>query len=397
LPKTNAIRIILFLLIGAAFAFGVVKLFLLRFEAGDVYPAYSSLRSDPLGSRAFYSSLENVDSARVSRNYLPLQGFEFEQQTALFYIGTAAFDSQSISGEWFKIFERLTNKGGRLVLSFLPVEQKPANWRMQKCFVPDKSGNCVSIKDQWGLTFAFNKRPSDKAVRYSDDLTPARVKSLPQTISWHSALYFDELEDSWRKIYTADGRPVMIERSFGRGSLVLSADSFFLSNEALRSERHPELLAWLIGDSANIVFDETHFGILRHPGVLDLIQKYRFHWFILAVAILAILFIWKNSISFIPPLKRTRSQPVKDVISDRDSTQGLISLLHRNIPPRQLLQICAGEWQRSVQPERWLQRDRLVQIKLLLQKIVTQSPKTIDPVSGYRQISKIISKGIRYE
>ena len=397
MPKTNAIRIILFFLIGAAFVLGVVKLFLLRFEAGDVYPAYSSLRSDPLGSRAFYSSLENVDRARVSRNYLPLQDFEFEQQTAFFYIGIEAFDSQAMPVEWFKIFERLTDKGGRLVLSFLPVEKKPANWRMQKCFVPDKSANCVSLKDRWGLTFAFADRPSDKAVRFSDDLTPARVESLPRTISWHTALYFDELEDSWRKIYTAEGKPVMIERSFGRGSLVLSADSFFLSNEALRFERHPELLAWLLGDSENIVFDETHFGILRHPGVMHLIQRYRFHWFILAVAFLAILFIWKNSVSFIPPLKRSRSRSFKEVISDHDSTQGLISLLHRNIPTRQLLQTCADEWQRSVQPERWLQSDKLLQIKSVFQKIATQSPKAIDPVSGYRRISKIISKGIRYE
>ena len=445
MPKTNATRIILFFLIGAAFVLGVVKLFLLRFEAGDVYPAYSSLRSDPLGSRAFYSSLENVDRARVSRNYLPLQDFEFEQQTAFFYIGIEAFDSQAMPVEWFKIFERLTDKGGRLVLSFLPVEKKPANWRMQKCFVPqrdlkdkdekplgdaledsenpakhsrmnsasrnddtrpqtppvhyvpDKSANCVSLKDRWGLTFAFADRPSDKAVRFSDDLTPALVESLPRTISWHTALYFDELEDSWRKIYTADGKPVMIERPFGRGSLVLSADSFFLSNEALRFERHPELLAWLLGDSENIVFDETHFGILRHPGVMDLIQKYRFHWFILAVAFLAILFIWKNSVSFIPPPNRSRSRSLKEVISDHDSIQGLISLLHRNIPTRQLLQTCADEWQRSVQPERWLQSDKLLQIKSVFQKIATQSPKAIDPVSGYRRISKIISKGIRYE
>ena len=445
MPKTNAIRIILLFLIGAAFALGVVRLFLLRFEAGDVYPPYSSLRSDPLGSRAFYSSLEKVNSARVSRNYMPLQGFEFEQQTCFFYVGTAASGSQVISAELFKIFERLTNKGGRLILSFLPVEKKPANWRMQKSFVPqedlkdkdekppgdapkdsenpakhpqansatsnddhqpqtppvhyfpDKSGNSVSLKDQWGLTVAFAERASNKAVLSGDDLTSARVKSLPRTISWHTALYFDELEDSWQKIYTADGRPVMIERPFGRGSLVLSTDSFFLSNEALRSERHSELLVWLLGDSANIVFDETHFGILRHPGVMDLIQRHRFHWFILAVAVLAILFIWKNSVSFIPPLKKTRSQSVKNVISDRDSTQGLISLLHRNIPTRRLLQTCAEEWQRSIQPQRWLQSDKLMQIKSVLQKIAVQSPKSIDPVSGYQRISKIISKGIRYE
>ncbi len=445
MPKINATRLILLLAIVAAFALGVVKLFLLRFEAGDVYPAYSSLRSDPLGSRAFYAGLENINSARVSRNYLPLQNAEFGQQTAFFYIGTAVFDPQSVSVDWLQIFERLTNNGGRLILSFLPVEKKPANGRMQKCFIPrgefmdkdqtppatvpkdsedstkhaelngasdnadhqpqrppvdhfqDKSGNCISLQDRWGLTLAFAERPSDKALRVSDAPNATRVQSLPRTISWHTALYFDALEDSWQAIYTAEGRPVIIERPFGKGSLVLSADSFFLSNEALRSERHPELLAWLLGDSANIVFDETHFGNLGHPGVLNLIQRYRFHWFLLAVAILAILFIWKNSVSFLPPPKSARFQPGKDVISDRDSTQGLISLLRRNIPARRLLQTCAAEWQHSIQPEKWFQGDRLMQIKSVFQKMGTPSPKTIDPVSGYRQISKIISKGIDHE
>jgi hypothetical protein len=114
-------RMILFLLMVAAFALAVVKLFLLRFGAGDVYPAYSSLRSDPLGSRAFYSSLEKINRVRVGRNFLPLQNLEFQPQTAIFYIGISPFDAESVPLEWLQIFERLTNKGGRLVLSFFPV------------------------------------------------------------------------------------------------------------------------------------------------------------------------------------------------------------------------------------------------------------------------------------
>ena len=39
--------------------------------------------------------------------------------------------------------------------------------------------------------------------------------------------------------------PVVIERQYGNGSIVLVADSFLVSNEALRSERHPRLLARL--------------------------------------------------------------------------------------------------------------------------------------------------------
>jgi hypothetical protein len=440
--------VVFFTLIVLGFMLGVVKLFLLRFETGDVYPAYSSLRSDPLGSRAFYSSLENINAARVSRNYLTLRNLKFKERTALFYVGIAAINSESVSAEWLNVFERLTNTGGRLLLSFLPVEKKPADWRMSKCFaptekvedkektqpndgpndsenfseqppaenpsntsnnddnkpqkargsqIPDTPGNCVSLKEQWGLTLAFADEPADTAVNRSDDLSQTHIRGLPESISWHTALYFDELEDVWRVIYTADGRPVIIERPYGKGSLVLAADSFFLSNEALRSERYPELLAWMIAESSQVVFDETHFGIFKHPGVLSLIKNYRFQWFIFGVAILALLFIWKNSVYFVPPLKSSRSRQSKDFVSDRESTRGLISLLRRNIPKRQLLQTCVREWERSIQSEKRFRNDKFKQIRSVLQKIAAQSSKSINPVGGYRRIIKIISKERRYD
>ena len=445
--NAKALRAIIFVVIVSGFMFGVLKLFLLRFEAGDVYPAYSSLRSDPLGSRAFYSSLENINDTLIGRNYRSQQMLEFNENTAFFYIGTSVFDSDSVSAEWFQVFERLTNAGGRLVLSFLPVEKKPANWRMSKCaapqketkdsgdahqkdapednenlskphaaektsntpnnddkqleggpesFTPERQRNCVSLKEKWGLVFAFAEKPPDKAANVRDDLSPAHLKGLPQTISWHTALYFDDLDDTWRVIYTADGRPVIVEKPYGSGSLVLSADSFFLSNEALRSERHPELLAWTLGESATVVFDETHFGIFKHPGVLSLIKKYRFHWFIFTVAVLALLFIWKNSVYFVPPPQRSQAQAGGDFISDRDATQGLISLLRRNIPTRHLLQACIREWERTIQPEKRFRNDQLAKIKSTFKMIIKRSPKLIDPVTGYRRISKIISKG-RYD
>ena len=46
------------LVVLAAFLFGLLHLFNLRFAAGDVYPPYSSLRSDPVGCRIYYESLK---------------------------------------------------------------------------------------------------------------------------------------------------------------------------------------------------------------------------------------------------------------------------------------------------------------------------------------------------
>lgn len=432
MPKANTIRAIIFVIIVAVFMLGVIQLFLLRFEAGDVYPAYSTLRSDPVGSRAFYRGLENLRDTSIERNYRQLTELEFQEPTTFFYIGASVFDTESVPVKWVEAIERLTAAGGRLVLSFLPVEKNPptrngpscSETRADKSDDPttgpaDGSGDAetdsdtegmpsegaigpphsenddprVTLKEQWGLGLSFADKPATRATKASHALSSTALNKLPPTISWHTALYFDGLDDGWRVIYTAEGRPVLVERPYGNGSLILSADSFFMSNEALRSERFPELLVWTVGHNAHIVFDETHLGIRKQPGVLELIKKHRFHWFILAIAVLAILFVWKNSVYFVPPPKNGDGRSGRDVYSSRDATQGLISLLRRNIPARQVLQICAREWRRTFQRHQRFAGATSDPTKTVFERIKAYSAQNKDPVMGYRRISKIISKG----
>ncbi len=51
----------------AGFVFGIVRLFELRFSAGDIYPPYSSFRTDPLGTKALTESLRGVPNLSTSR------------------------------------------------------------------------------------------------------------------------------------------------------------------------------------------------------------------------------------------------------------------------------------------------------------------------------------------
>lgn len=432
MPKANTIRAVVFVMIILGFVLGVIQLFLLRFEAGDVYPAYSTLRSDPLGSRAFYHGLENLRNTSVQRNYRQLNNLEFKESTTFFHIGTPVFDSESVAARWVEAIDRLTASGGRLVLSFLPVEKKPAAWRMSTCSSPqaddsddpnteppqgsddaetsadkaiepsenpadspisDKDSRCVALTELWGLVLTFAEKPATEAAKKGHDMLQVDLKQLPQTISWHTALYFDELDSNWRVIYTAEGRPVIVERSYGNGSLLLSADTFYMSNEALRSERLPQLLAWTVGQNSQIVFDETHLGIHKQPGVLSLIKKYRFQWFIIAIAVLAILFVWKNSVYFVPPLRDGYDRSDRDVYARRDSTHGLISLLRRNIPKRQILQICAREWRRAFERNQRYASSNSDLTKTVFEKIKAYGAQSSDPVIGYRRMCKIISKG----
>src|SRR5881296_3692486 len=61
--------VLLLLLCALVFAAGLVHLFQLRFALGDVYPAYSSLRSDPLGTMALCESLGKVPGLSVRRDF----------------------------------------------------------------------------------------------------------------------------------------------------------------------------------------------------------------------------------------------------------------------------------------------------------------------------------------
>jgi len=90
LLKNNTIAGVILALLLLFFVAGVTHLFLLRFESGDVYPAYSSLRSDPLGTGALFESLKNLDGVAVQRNYQPLKAITLEPQTTLFYLGASA-------------------------------------------------------------------------------------------------------------------------------------------------------------------------------------------------------------------------------------------------------------------------------------------------------------------
>ena len=109
------VPLVLLLVLLGGFLFGLAQLFKLRFEAGDVFPEYSSLRTDPLGAKALYESLDHLLTAR--RNYRSLAKLGDGRDTTLFYLGSRAtfmFDSASdlrLSLEEFKSLESFVADG----------------------------------------------------------------------------------------------------------------------------------------------------------------------------------------------------------------------------------------------------------------------------------------------
>jgi hypothetical protein len=354
----------LFILLGcaAAFALGIAYLFELRFESGDVYPPYSSLRADPLGTMALYESFERIPGLTVSRDFSESDTLPEEPQTIYLHLGGEPFDLEGMPDEAYRNLQDFLTRGGRLVITYFPqtenfwsdegtnsAENKKMTKQKSDKKVQDNDDNkdyhWTSLEDKWGFHIGFDALDTN-----GDSYAAATVYNqtdlpLPDTLAWHSGIIFTNLAHAWRVIYARGGNAVVMERKFGPGSVVMAGDSYLLSNEAMLKDRHTDLIAWLVGSAKNVVFDEAHFGIVESPGVTALMRKYRLEGLGAGLFLLAGLFVWKHSFSLVPPLADERAD---GFIAGKDSAAGFVNLLRRCVAPRNLLSTCFGEWKKSV-------------------------------------------------
>ena len=118
--KRPVLTILCALLLAAAFFSGVARLFTLRYEHGDVYPPYSTLRADPLGAKAIHDALAEMPGTSVRRNYRALPRLKPPQPVTLVYAGVARY-SVWMEKELAE-FHNLVNGGTRAVFAFKPMD-----------------------------------------------------------------------------------------------------------------------------------------------------------------------------------------------------------------------------------------------------------------------------------
>ncbi|MFN2621775.1 MAG: DUF4350 domain-containing protein [Chthoniobacterales bacterium] len=350
--RKRFLNLALVIFAGAVFLFGLAHLFTLRFEAGDIYPPYSTLRSDPLGARIFYESLRALPDIAVEQNEKPLSKFPASERTTLFYLGAKSiyWPESEVAA-----LENFVSKGGRLVLTFYPRDEAPD--RIFGSPTPEKSpaknaspsptseALTEKVLDQRELGQRWKFQVAYKGGWLDTDARNQLGSILEPFVAWHSAMYFPAVADPWRVVYAIEGRAVIIERNSGAGTIVLASDSYFISNEAMRASRKPALLAWLAGESRRFVFDETHHNVYERPGVANLLRKYRLHGLIAGLLLLLALFVWKSAASFLP--RDRAGEDGESVIAGRDAYSGFTNLLRRGVRPRDLLPVCLAEWRRS--------------------------------------------------
>jgi hypothetical protein len=391
--KGRHFRALFLLIFIALFVYGVTHLLILRFEKGDAYPPYSSFRSDPLGTKAFYQGLGLLPGIETVRNVEPLQKGCRLSETTLFLFGLQASRFSAMGQASVKALEEAALGGGRVVICFASAHVQPAppSKEKEKPGAPQEGTNqendeeqelygkeYVDLTERWGVeTDPFEKGDTEASLT-------APEKVLPSSLPWHGTLVFEPQEPDWQVVYARARKPVLIERPYGKGTLVLSSDSFFISNEAMKRQRYPQLLSWLCGTHRKIVFDETHLGVSKVPGIATLLRKYGLAPFFISLIVLALLAIWKQAARLVPVYDEEGRASVD---TGKDTFTGFTNLLRRNIPPDHILSACLEEWKGSFTHGRQNLSALLPRIQEILAEDRARPKRNRNPVQAYREIS----------
>jgi hypothetical protein len=384
------------------FAAGLYQIFQLRFESGDVYPEYSSLRSDPLGTMALCESLDRMPGISVRRDFSANNHLPPGRDTAYLHLAAHTYEWSWMDEDLIKEIDGFVTGGGRLAVSFYPETSKPFRWlddgpstntpsrkktgkqakRKKARTEPIETPERISLKERWGLEFTYLSSGQGGSAAINES-----GLAIPETLDWHGGIAFTNLPSEWTVIYSRAGRPVVVERKFGTGSVVMATDSYFLSNEALLKDRHADLLSWWIGPSKRVVFDEAHLGVVDNPGVAELIRKYHLHGLVLGFLLLAGLFIWKNASSFVPQLP---DQSRAAFVEGKDAAAGFVSLLRRNIAPSQIVELCFTEWKKSVGHGNKKLHEKTLQMEGMVNEENARPKLSRDPAALYRNICAVL-------
>lgn len=371
---------------------------------GAGYDYYSSYRTDPWGLSVFHDSLAALPELEVTRN---LRSIEFAQRgyerTVLFAGATHTPDPESL----IDAIETFVISGGRLVIAFrwLGVNQEDyedarESWAdAQEDEDEDSAGDESTrarmytddldwIDDRWG----FRYRVAEDGDQYPDEPLEAKRttadSSLPEMVFWSSTDYFEPKIPEWKTLYEVDGRAAVMERSWGDGSIAIASDTYFLCNEAMVHDRHPELLAWVVGDSTHLMIDETIHYVRQETGLMGLIRQYGLTGLLFAFAVVALLHVWRQANPLVPQHTRTRETEVAHQQTLRDAHAGLVRLLARSVPPARLMSVVVAQWRRTLQHDSRIDTERIARVEALAQR----DPKSATPQETYRDIVHLLKE-----
>ncbi len=393
-------------------AAGLMHIFHMRFNSGDVYPAYSSFKADPLGTKALYESIGAMQDMSVIRRVDDTGLDSIGPSNTLLmiaYDGFFGFNSDLISSDETGELKRFFHSSGRLAMSLPPagpvhpdikaerIKKKEEDKKAETNSTSVITNAAPTIKSWLALTNWLGV-----AVTYCDhvatnaELADVSLTGLPVQMTLLTSGCFTNLANEWKVIYRTAQGPVVIEKKIGNGSIALCSSSYFLSNESLSKERISPLIAWFIGDNKKMIFDETHLGISTDRGVSFLARKYRLYWLLGGCVLLAALFIWKNSCPLLPaPFESSAATHEENISHGKDSASALANILRQNISTSAVLTTCFNEWKKDAAGNGGISPELISTIYKLIEDESHRPANHKDPVSVYNAITQMLEDSRR--
>jgi hypothetical protein len=366
-------RLIAFILIGlmaAIFVVVGVQMFKIRAEVNGVYPEYSSFRADPKGYRILFETLSILPSIHVERSEQPLR--ELPSGNGKILVVTGLLPS-GWRPEETKIFNNWMTNGGTLLVAFSSRQFDSNEEKGRRDAVPPEDkwlrGEVAKV-ESWGIRIFWSKQSL---------VTQLQSNLFADQSSWAGHLYIQPTKSEWEVLAKARDLPVVLQRKFGAGKLMVLADSYPLSNIALAAHRNAALVGWLFPQHSTVIFDETHFGIVEHPGIIGLARKYGLDGAFVAILGLAVLYLWASRYS-LRPVRRVRADS-EPAVRGVGGNEIFTNLLRRTLPATDLCAICLQIWKHKG-PTNPVKQARL-------ENLLNSLPPTTSQVERYNQIVKL--------
>jgi hypothetical protein len=356
MPVSRRNKVLAYLLVLATIGtFIVVALqtFEVRLETQEGYPVASSFRADARGCRALYESLRRVPGVQAARF---LRGFSNLPPAEGRSLVIAGINPQTdiLQVQDRKILSAWVEAGGTLVIA-LAVEDRTSG----KAGSPDYE--LTNPSKEYRSPSPHNKPTPPTEERWIETLQGAGVHVFRHgdssarhrfvsgvfapSGSWLGPLYFKDLQSPWRVVAEADRFPVIVQRSLGRGNVILIADSYLLTNGSLAADRDTAFLGWLFRKQTMVLFDESHFGIVENPGIVSLARRYGLESALFVLLILALFFVWANRYTLLPKPKNPTTGSL--TVSGQGGETVFVNLLHRSLPTKDLLAISTDLWRKG--------------------------------------------------
>lgn len=333
------------------------------------YPNYSSLENGEQGLRAFYETARRL-GVPVERNYKSLAKTAGTKGT-LVYVRTSVDGLREEDKKELELYERVAKPGARLLFlmnefdealvavtqpAVGPVRKSESRPGDSKEKPPDKGnrkpeekkGTKTTAKERedtllkhWGVEMRFVDTPRKETAvgRAIDAMNSADFGGRWVTRQWS----FLKWDAPWKPTAGSDGRVYMLERGFGSGSVVLMLGLESFTNKTLLTKVDSARIAAALSGPRPLIFDEAHLGVADDDTVAGYARLHHLEWLLLGLVVLAALYVWRSSVSFVPALPEIKGAEVVG----REAHTALTSLLSQSIKKPDLPREIIDAWRES--------------------------------------------------